>query len=117
MIRIPDSGRFECRLPDGAANPYLLPAALIAAGLDGINEKRDPGVSTHTNLYTDVIASTLPHLPSNLLDALRELEGNAILQNRLGPEFISAYLKLKYQEWNDYSSHLSRWELRHTMDC
>ena len=53
MIRIPDAGRFELRLADGAANPYLLQAALLAAGLDGIRSKRDPGKRLDINMYTD----------------------------------------------------------------
>jgi glutamine synthetase type III len=114
MIRIPDQGRFEWRLPDGAANPYLLPAALIAAGLDGMTEKRNPGVRSDTSNIAD---STVKRLPHNLLDALRCLETNAILGDRLGQEFVSAYLKLKYHEWADYSAALSPWELQNTLDC
>lgn len=117
MIRIPDRGRFECRLPDGAANPYLLPAALVAAGLDGIAEKRDPGVRSNTNSYTDVAAAEIKRLPNNLLDALRALDSNEIMRDRLGSEVVDAYLKLKHQEWSEYTNHLSSWELRHTLDC
>ncbi len=53
MIRIPDAGRFELRLADGAANPYLLQAGLLAAGLDGIAERRDPGQRLDINMYTE----------------------------------------------------------------
>jgi glutamate---methylamine ligase len=53
MIRIPEVGRFELRLPDGAANPYAMQAALLAAGLDGIENKRDPGKRLDINMYTD----------------------------------------------------------------
>ena len=54
MIRIPDPGRFEFRLADGAANPYLLQAAILAAGLDGIKNKRDPGKRLDINMYTEI---------------------------------------------------------------
>ncbi|WP_287130822.1 type III glutamate--ammonia ligase [Candidatus Cyanaurora vandensis] len=115
LIRIPDQDRFELRLPDGAANPYLLPAALIALGLDGITQQRDPGPRNDRNSYTDPSATST--LPANLLDALRCLETNSILSERLGPEFVTSYLKLKHREWQDYSSHISPWELEHTLDC
>ena len=118
MIRIPESGRFEFRLPDGAANPYLLPAALIASGLDGIKQQRDPGQRYDNNAYTDPLpVGTLKQLPTNLLDALRCLEANPILPEILGTEFVKSYLKLKQREWHDYSARISPWELEHTLDC
>jgi glutamine synthetase type III len=116
-IRIPDAGRFEFRLPDGAANPYLMPAALIAAGLDGLVQKRDPGARSDANTYTDVLTAQVKRLPQNFLDALRCLETNSILRDRLGNEAIAAYLKLKYQEWSEYTRHLTSWELDRTLDC
>ncbi|WP_373542379.1 type III glutamate--ammonia ligase [Chamaesiphon sp.] len=117
-IRIPDAGRFEFRLADGAANPYLLPAALIAAGLDGIDRQLDPGAPCHNNNYTDPLpAATVPQLPGNLLDALRNLEQDERLAQRLGTDFVAAYLKLKYQEWQGYCTQVSTWEVEHTLDC
>jgi glutamine synthetase type III len=117
-IRIPEPDRFEFRLPDGSANPYLLPAALIAAGLDGITQKRDPGPRYDNNAYTDPLpAGILKALPMNLLDALRNLERSAVLSERLGEPLVSAYLKLKHQEWRNYSGTISPWELENTLDC
>jgi glutamate---methylamine ligase len=117
-IRIPDSGRFEFRLPDGAANPYLLPAALIAAGLDGIVQKSDPGPRRDNNSYTDPLPlDQVKALPENLLDALRCLKSNEVLKRSLGESFLNAYLKLKYQEWNQYSACVTNWELESTLDC
>lgn len=117
-IRIPDTGRFELRLPDGAANPYLLPAALSAAGLDGIVEKRDPGMRRDNNSYTDPLpADQAKALPGNLLDALRCLESNQVLARSLGESFTTAYLKLKHQEWHQYSACVTSWELETTLDC
>jgi glutamine synthetase type III len=117
-IRIPDAGRFEFRLADGAANPYLLPAALIAAGLDGIDRKLDPGAPCTNNNYTDPLPNkTTCQLPGNLLDALRNLEANEGLKQSMGADFISAYVKLKHQEWQDYCTRVSSWELEHTLDC
>ena len=81
MIRIPDAGRFELRLADGAANPYLLQAAILAAGLDGISNKRDPGKRLDINMYTEGHkAKDAKKLPLNLLDALRALEKSTVLQ-------------------------------------
>lgn len=116
-IRIPEPGRFEFRLADGAANPYLLAASLIASGLDGITQKRDPGDRADYNSYTDPPSADTKKLPSNLLDALRCLEADSILSPLLGQEFVKSYLKLKQQEWQRHSSHISSWELENTLDC
>jgi glutamine synthetase len=117
MIRIPDGGRFEFRLADGAANPYLMPAAVLAAGLEGIAEKRDPGKRLDINMYTEGDkAKGAKRLPLNLLDALRALEKSKILKEGLG-EVVDSFIKLKMQEWADYSRHLTEWERRNTLDC
>jgi glutamine synthetase len=117
-IRIPDAGRFELRLADGAANPYLLPAALIALGLDGIEQKRDPGPRYDHNSYTEPLPKGIvKSLPIHLLDALRSLETNTILADALNNDFVKSYLKLKYQEWRDYSKQISPWELEQTINC
>ena len=118
MIRIPDPGRIELRLADGAANPYLLPAAIMAAGLDGINEQRDPGKRLDIDVYAEPDKAVgARKLPLNLLDALRELEANSAFSNVLGCETVSAFVKLKNAEWNAYASHLSDWERQNTLDC
>ena len=117
MIRIPDAGRFELRLPDGAANPYAMQAAILAAGLDGIEKKRDPGKRLDINMYTEGHAvGDVKRLPLNLLDAIRALEQSEVMAKGLG-ELVPAYLKLKKIEWNDYSRHLTEWERETTMDC
>jgi len=118
MIRIPDDGRFEFRLADGAANPYLLQAAILAAGLDGIEHARDPGKRLDINMYTHGhLVKNPKKLPLNLLDALRAFEKSAMLRTALGAEFVAAYCKLKTEEWNDYSRHLTEWERSATLDC
>jgi glutamate---methylamine ligase len=118
MIRIPDPGRFELRLADGAVNPYLLPAAILAAGLDGVRNKRDPGRRLDINMYTEADkAGDVKRLPLNLLDALRTFEASAVLGDALGKDFVAAYLKLKHAEWNSYARHLTTWERQTTLDC
>jgi glutamine synthetase len=118
MIRIPDPGRFELRLADGAVNPYLLQASVLAAGLDGMANGRDPGPRLDINMYTHGhTVEGAKKLPLNLLDALRALESSPVLRASLGEPFVSAYLKLKRDDWNSYCRHLSQWERDATLDC
>jgi glutamine synthetase len=118
MIRIPDAGRFEFRLADGAANPYLLQAALLAAGIDGMANKREPGKRLDINMYTEGHkAAGARKLPLNLLDALRALEKSDVLAKALGAQTLASYLKLKHEDWNTYSRHLTDWERQTTLDC
>ena len=118
MIRIPDVDRFELRLADGAANPYLLQAVVLATGLDGLAQHRDPGRRRDNNMYADPLpVSEVRRLPSNLLDALRALRANETLAKILGSPFIDAYTKLKEHEWQEHHGHISAWERQATLDC
>jgi len=118
MIRVPDAGRFEFRLADGAANPYLLPAAVLAAGLDGVENARDPGKRLDINMYTEgEKAKNAKKLPLNLLDALRALEKSSVLKTAFGESVIASYLKLRHADWNNYCRHLTDWERQTTLDC
>jgi glutamine synthetase type III len=116
LIRIPDPGRFELRLADGAANPYLLAAGLIAAGLDGICHQRHPGPRYDNNTYTDPIPG-LPTLPTSLIEALEHLDRSAMFRAALGDAFVDAYVKLKKQQWQEYSRQITPWERETTLDC
>ncbi len=119
MIRIPEGGRFEFRLPDGAANPYLMPAAILAAGLDGIARKADPRQGArHQHVHRgpqgaggdeEAAAQSPRRDPSH-----RRLK---VLRRELGAEFVDAYVKLKTAEWNDFTRHLTDWERKNTLDC
>ena len=118
MVRIPDEGRFELRLMDGASNPYLLQAGVLAAGMDGMNNKRDPGKRLDINMYTEGHkARGAKKLPLNLLDALRLTQKSKMLRNELGDEIVDSYTKLKLEEWNSFSMNLSQWERENTLDC
>ncbi len=118
MVRIPDDGRFEVRLADGAVNPYLMPAVLLAAGRDGIKNKRDPGKRVDLNMYTEGHkVRGAKKLPLNLLDALREMKKSTVLKDALGEEFMTAYQKLRGAQWLDYTRHLTQWERDNTLDC
>jgi len=126
MIRIPDPGRFELRLMDGSANPYLLQAGVIAAGIDGIEKKRDPGQPLFVNMYTD--GDNYPNikkLPSDLENALKHLSSSEVLLSAFGEKNIASYLKLKQQELKDFNSKenfskkelITEWEKTNTLDC
>ena len=118
MVRIPDEGRFEFRLMDGSANPYILQAGLLAAGLDGIAEKRDPGKRLDVDMYAEGHkVKGAKKLPLNLLDALRALDKNKMLRAAMGDDVIDSYVKLKMDEWHSFKRHLSQWEYDHTLDC
>ena len=126
MIRIPDPGRFELRLMDGSANPYLLQAGVIAAGLYGINNKSDPGEPLTCNMYTDYKKyQNLKKLPNEIEDAIEELEESKELKESFGEDIINSYVKLKNQEiasFNrderfDKTSSITDWEKNNTLDC
>ena len=126
MIRVPDPGRFELRLMDGSANPYLLQAGIIAAGIDGFEKKRDPGQPLYINMYKDGDNyPNLKKLPSDLEEALEQLSSNEVLLSAFGEKNITSYLKLKQQELKDFNSKetfskkdpITEWERINTLDC
>jgi glutamine synthetase len=114
MVRVP-KGRLELRLPDGACNPYLATAAVIAAGLDGIERELDPGVPRNVNLYewseAQLSEAGIGLLPQNLSAALDALQGDEVICKALGP-ISGEFLKLKRMEWVEYMRHVSDWEIK-----
>ena len=117
MVRVPGPGRFELRLPDGAVNPYLLQAVIIAAGMSGIRHKADPGKRWDIDMYAEGHkVRGAPKLPLNMLDALRLYDKDKELKAMMGEEFSAAYLKMKHQEWTSFVTHFSQWEKDHTLD-
>ncbi|MGE0754731.1 MAG: type III glutamate--ammonia ligase [Alphaproteobacteria bacterium] len=109
MVRIPDSDRLEIRLPDGAANPYLLPAVVLAAGLDGMSNKTDPGKRLDINMYENP-PKNVKRLPQTLHEALGNLDKSKVLRAQMGDAFVDSYVKLKMTEWNRYLGSVSDWE-------
>jgi len=113
MVRIP-GGRIELRLPDGAANPYLAAAAIIAAGLDGIERELDPGEPQNINLYDlsaeELTAKGIGVLPQSLHEAVMALEADKTVCDALGP-VAQEFIKLKRMEWIEYMRHVSEWEI------
>ena len=118
MVRIPEPGRFELRLMDGAANPYLLQAGILAGGLDGVARRLDPGKRLDINMYEPGVAPAgVPRLPLNLLDSLRAFEASTRLRESLGAGFVNSYTKLRLAQWSDYMRHLTEWERENTLDA
>jgi glutamine synthetase len=114
MVRVPAPGRFEIRVIDGAANPYLAFAAIVAAGLDGVENKIDPGAMNRENLYEmaeeELVARKIGFLPTTLAEALDALERDAVVQNALGEIYAKEYLRVKREEWRQYNQTVSEWE-------
>ena len=126
MIRIPDPGRFELRLMDGSANPYLLQASVLAAGLYGLKNKINPGKPLDCNMYTDHEKyPNLPKLPNELNQSLDQLKNNKEMNNAFGKNVIESYIKLRGAEIKEFESKenfnktkpVSKWEKDNTLDC
>jgi glutamine synthetase len=118
MVRIP-KGRLELRLGDGSCNPYLATAAVIAAGLDGIAKKTDPGAPRNVNLYewseAQLKEAGIGLLPQNLDAALDALQADSVICEALGP-VAGEFLKYKRMEWIEYMRFVSDWEIRQYLE-
>jgi glutamine synthetase len=118
MLRVPAGGRVEDRTVDGSCNPYLAATVILAAGLDGIENKLDPGDSNETNMYEmpdkERKRRKIDILPANLLDAVRNLEKDAVLRAALGKavgeDYIDYFAAVKRREWQSYHEHVTEWE-------
>lgn len=112
-VRIP-YGRIELRLPDGSCNPYLATLGIIAAGMDGIARKLDPGAPCNDNLYEytpqQLKKQGIGLLPQNLGDALDAFESDQVLRAGVGEDLSTEFLRLKRMEWVEYQRHVSAWE-------
>ncbi len=115
MIRIPGPGRIENRTVDGAANPYLAAAAMLAAGLDGIERKLPAGDRNDDNLYeipeAELANRGIGFLPTNLSEAIDELEKDPVIRGALGETYSSYYIDVKRAEWKRYHDSVSAWEI------
>jgi len=119
MLRIPGPGRIEDRTIDGSANPYLAAAAILAAGLDGIEKGLDAGEPNSENLYTisydELRGRGLETLPSNLLEATTELERDDVLREALGKgrgeDYLDYFVRVKRDEWARYHEQVTPWEI------
>ncbi len=126
MIRIPDQGRFELRLMDGSANPYLLQAGVLAAGIHGVENKINPGEPLNCNMYEDHHKyPNLTKLPNDLEESLSRLKSNKMINDAFGKSTIDSYLKLRNSELKEFSQRnkfdktkpITNWERDNTLDC
>ena len=115
MVRVP-YGRLEFRLPDAGCNPYLVHAAIIAAGMDGVERELEAGAPINENMYAMSTAQReelgVDILPQNLGEAIDALEADTILTEAIGKEVMGEFVKLKRDEWIDYCRHVSDWEVK-----
>ena len=111
LVRIPvtrrDGIRVELRSPDASANPYLVLAVCLAAGLDGIKNKIYP---TKSSNYATQDTET-EHLPETLKDAVEYFEKSSWIREILGEEFCQEYIKEKKNEWLRYVTQVTDWEV------
>ena len=126
MIRVPDPGRFELRLMDGSANPYLLQASVLAAGIEGLSKRINPGKPLFCNMYEDYKKyPNLSKLPNELKDSLDKIENNKEMNKAFGKEVIKSYVKLRTSELKDFNDNekfdkskpITKWERQNTLDC
>ena len=116
MFRVPEPGRFECRVVSGSVNPYLGMAAFVAAGLDGVRRRLDPGEpNIRKNMYRltldDVKGGKIGLIPQSLAEAVTAFEADPVVQRAFGPELAEEFVKVKRQEWVRYHNTVSRWEI------
>lgn len=119
LIRIPtprgEGTRIELRCPDPSANPYLVLAVCLAAGLDGIRNQIMPPASVDHNIFEmtkeQKMEEGIASLPRNLLEAIHELEKDTLIQDVLGEQFAQRYIKAKKSEWSRYCQQVTEWEL------
>jgi len=131
LVRVPgefseSSGgaRFELRLADGAANPYLLPAAIATAGMEGLAGRApvapppcDMNMYDATNPEVVKAASNAPQLPRSLEAALNELGKSTVFTSGGMGETVAAFIKLRRKQWEEYTAQLTTWELQAYLDC
>ena len=118
-VRIP-YGRLEMRLPDSGCNPYLVTAAIIAAGMDGVDRKLDPGAPHNINLYELSMEQLAEHgiklLPQTLIEAIQALEKDEVIQDGIGMALAGEFIRLKRMEWTEYARHVSDWESKRYLE-
>ena len=122
MIRIPDKGRFEFRVADGAVNPYLLQACLAAMGINGMEKNIWPGKRIDVNMYTEgKNLKDIKKLPNSLEASLRLLTDGKLPKKVFGEKIINSYAKLKKREISEFQKHnyanRADWTRQNVIDC
>ncbi len=124
LVRVPAkrgmSTRCEVRMPDPSCNPYLALTVMLAAGLDGLERKIDPGPPVNKNIFTmserEKRKYKIRQLPGDLSEALDALERDRVVKEALGSHILEQYLDAKRQEWAEYISHVHPWEQRRYLE-
>jgi glutamine synthetase len=119
LVRVPaargQATRVELRMPDPSCNPYLALAVMLRSGLDGIEQKVDPGPPVNKNIYKmshrERRHLRIDELPGNLTEALDELEKDDLVRETLGEHIFNHFIEAKREEWFDYIRHVSPWEI------
>jgi glutamine synthetase len=122
LIRIPqiskgqaNSTRIELRCPDPSSNPYLAFAAMLAAGLDGIERKLTPPDPVEENLYhldaAKLESRKIRQLPGSLREAIDELRADPVISDALGEHILQHFVDAKTEEWDEYRMQVSAWEV------
>jgi glutamine synthetase len=116
----PNSARIELRCPDPACNPYLAFAVMLAAGLDGIENKIKLPDPVEEDLYTfdeaKLMSRKINTLPSSLFEAIYELKKNKLMQEVLGEHLYLKYINIKTREWNEFKTQVTKWEIEKYID-
>lgn len=119
LVRVPDQRgigtRAELRMPDPTCNPYLALAVMLASGLDGIENKINPGEPINQNIYEmsakERAKRKIKSLPENLQAAIVALQNDPLLRSTLGEHIFNQYVLAKQNEWNEYITQVHGWEV------
>ena len=119
LIRVPaargEGARAELRSPDPSCNPYLAFAVMLKAGIDGIRNQIDPGKPVSQNIYImskgEKESLGIESLPSNLNEALLELNKDEVIKSALTGHILESYIEAKKEEWENYRIQVHQWEL------
>jgi glutamine synthetase len=128
LIRIPQiskgsdaSTRIELRCPDPSSNPYLAFAAMLAAGLDGMERKLTPPDPVEENLYhfdaAKLESRKIRQLPGTLREALDELSRDEVIRDALGDHVLERFIEAKTEEWDEYRIQVSDWEVERYLEA
>ncbi|HAD44392.1 MAG TPA: type III glutamate--ammonia ligase, partial [Alcanivorax sp.] len=115
--RIPSQGgRVECRAPDISGNPYLGAAMMLAAGLEGIREKLEPGEPHRENMndhsLAEIKAMGIEMLPRTLDEAVDAFEADPLSRDVFGDLMFDSFIDFKRSEWEQYHNLVSDWEVK-----
>ncbi|NCF89183.1 MAG: type III glutamate--ammonia ligase [Verrucomicrobiaceae bacterium] len=116
-LRVPMAGnRVESRNADASCNPYLAATLALAAGLQGIREKIDPGKASEDNLYEltqeEFAERGIEELPQDLREAVQAFASNPFVTETLGQELRDEFITYKSEEWRQYHQRISQWEIK-----